>query len=137
PDNNLPRAVVAFWNDALEIGIFHWMVLRAHGEALLSRVHRRAFGYSPRHQDAADLQPKIVVQAAGVVLLHYEDRESWPAAVLATFGFGSFGELAFAPVFFKRHDCAPADGTRGRGRQRGRENLSRDRPVSDRRRCVW
>ena len=72
PDDHLSRAILALRYDTFEGGVFQGVILGAHGQV----VHRRGFGevfrHRPRHQHAVVLQPEVVVQASGVMLLDDE-----------------------------------------------------------------
>ena len=48
------------------------MILNLHGEALVGRVERWAFGYGPGLEHAFHFEPEVVVQAGSPVLLHHE-----------------------------------------------------------------
>ena len=74
PDDDGPRAVLAFRDHALVAGVAHGVVLGHHGEAFVRGGVGRAFGDGERLEDAVDFEADIVVQAAGVVLLDDEDQ---------------------------------------------------------------
>jgi hypothetical protein len=69
-------------NHTLELGIFEGMVLRAYGQTLIGRVHRRSLGHCPGYQNPIDREPEVIVQPTGVVLLN--DKDMPPAPVLDT-----------------------------------------------------
>ena len=69
PDDHVAGAVLLGRDDALEVAVFHRMVLDVPGEALVRRVEAGPFRHGPAHQDAAELQAKVVVKAAGCVFL--------------------------------------------------------------------
>ena len=74
------------------------MILNLHGEALVGRVERWAFGYGPGLEHAFHFEPEVVVQAGSAVLLHHEAV----AGFLLQLGrrLGGFLEAAFTLVFF-------------------------------------
>ena len=50
------------------------MILDLLGEAADLGIEARAFGHRPALEGIADLQPQVVVEAAGMVFLDDEDR---------------------------------------------------------------
>src|SRR5439155_19873296 len=73
PDHHRSGAVLTLRNHPLEIGIFKRMVFRPDGQPLLGRIHGRSFGHRPRNQNTVDREAKVIVQAAGIMLLHDKD----------------------------------------------------------------
>src|ERR1700724_4915142 len=73
PDGDLVGTV---GEGALELRVVNRVVLRATGHPPVLRVDRGAARDRPRHQDAVDLQPKVVVVAARRMML---DHKLWPA----------------------------------------------------------
>ena len=63
---------VAFGNHAFELAVFDWVVFDLHRKPLVSGIERGPFGHGPRHQHARVLQPQVVVQVTGKVLLNAE-----------------------------------------------------------------
>ena len=72
PDAHRATAVLAARDVALERCVLHWMVLGLHREVVDLGVGRRRLRYGPADQDPVPLQPKVVMQAPGVVLLNHE-----------------------------------------------------------------
>ena len=80
PDDHGSSAIVAFGNHAFEVAVFKRMVLDHHGQMLVGRVERGAFGHGPGPQHSFHFQPQIVMQPGGVVLLDHENAAVLPAA---------------------------------------------------------
>ena len=72
PNHHRAAAVLAFGDPALEVEIFQRVVLHVNGQALLSRVQTRPLGDGPRREHAVDLEPEVIVQAAGGMLLDHK-----------------------------------------------------------------
>src|SRR5580693_1348002 len=101
PYHHGSRAVVTFWNIALEIEIRNRMILHLHGQPLVRRIERRSLGHRPRLQHAFHLQAKVVMQPRGSVLLHHK-----PMPRLALHFRRRLRRLFKPPlsfVFLKRH----------------------------------
>src|SRR5215471_710742 len=81
PHHHGATTVLALRNDALEAAVFERMILHLHGEALVGRVEARALGHRPALERAVELEPEIVMEMAGCVLLDHEGqiRRSAPA----------------------------------------------------------
>src|ERR1700724_4522604 len=77
------------------------MILDLHSEALVGGIERRAFGDGPRFQHAIHFQAKVIVQAGGVVLLHYEAVAGFALDFRGR--LGSLLEFSFPFVFFEGH----------------------------------
>ena len=104
PDDDVPRSVLTGGDDALEVAVFERMVLCPSGHASFQRAHRRPSRHGPADQDAADLQPEVVVEAARAMTLHDESprlRLRRPGPLSARLGRAP--EVALAPVAVKRH----------------------------------
>src|SRR5690606_15919536 len=69
PEHHRPSAVLALGDRPLELAVVDRMVLDFHRQALDGRIDARALRHGPALHDAVQLQPEIVVQPAGVVLL--------------------------------------------------------------------
>src|SRR5207248_9005920 len=74
PDQDLPAAVLTFWDLAGELEVFERVVLHVHGEVILLWIRRDAFGDRPRNSHPVLLEPKVPVQPARVVLLDHKPR---------------------------------------------------------------
>ena len=72
PNHHRARAVIAFRDDALKIEIRNRMILHLHCQPLVRRIERRSLRHRPRFQDALHLEPKVIMQPRGIVLLHHE-----------------------------------------------------------------
>ena len=77
------------------------MIFHLHGQAFVGGIERWSFGNGPGFEHAIHLQAKVVMQARGAMFLHYK------AMLRFLFNLprrlGSFGEAAFAFVFFQGH----------------------------------
>ncbi len=69
PEHDRSRAVFAVRDDAFEGAVVDRVVLDAHGEPLVPRVEGRTLRHRPAQEDAAPLQPKVIVQTRRRVLL--------------------------------------------------------------------
>ena len=72
PNHHGTRPVISRRNIALEIGVAHGVVFGLDGHALIGGIQGRAFGNGPGFEHAINRQAKVVMQAAGSVLLHNE-----------------------------------------------------------------
>ena len=72
PNDHISPAVLAGGNRAFEIEVVERMILDVECGSLDVGVEARSLGHSPADQYAIDLQPKIVVEAAGAVPLDDE-----------------------------------------------------------------
>src|SRR4029450_1519102 len=71
-DADLAGAVVAFGDRALEAAVLEWMVLRPNGQPPVAEGEGEPSRHGPRGQRAVLLQPKVVVEPGGPVLLDHE-----------------------------------------------------------------
>src|SRR5256885_16053574 len=62
PDNDFATAVLPLGNGAFKFAVIIWMIFDLNREALVGRIHRRAFGHGPGFEDTVQLQAKVVVQ---------------------------------------------------------------------------
>ena len=95
-----PGAVVVPGDHALEVGILDGVILDVHGQTLLVGADRRTLGNGPTLQDAAHLQPQVIVHGPGGVLLHHEQASG--RGDLAPECFRSTLRIALAAVFIQR-----------------------------------
>src|SRR6266581_5658213 len=118
PNDDLARAIVAFWNHAFEITVIDGMIFGQHGEALLGGVQTGTLRNGPRAEHAFHFEPEIVVQPRGVMLLNDEAV----AALLFYFArrFGGLIELPLPFIFVKAH-LAPIISGMGRMRIKKKE----------------
>ncbi len=110
PDDDVARAVLLGRDDALEVEVLDRVVLDVDGHPPDLGVEGGALRDGPAHEDAADLEPEVVVEPRGAMTL---DDEA--AAAPADLGvrraggrFGRLGEVALAAVFLEGHqrECA-------------------------------
>src|ERR1700679_404086 len=105
PDGDIAGSV---GDGVLALRVVNRVVLRATGHPPVLRVDRGAARDRPRHQDAVDLQPKVVVVAARRMML---DHELWPATApfSASRLLGTPPRTPLSPVIAQTHDgCVPA-----------------------------
>ena len=122
PHDHVTAAVLTFGDHALEVEVLERMVLDVHREVTLTPGSRVSpFGTAQLDQHAADLQPEVVVQAAGPVLLHHEARRAFGVGAehLAR-GLGRAREVALLVI--------PVQGAGRRPRSHG-SSLPVDRRV--------
>jgi hypothetical protein len=101
PDDHLAGAVLLGRNRAFEVRVRDRVVLDLHGHPLVVRVVAGAFRHGPAFHRAVELEPEIVVQAAGPVLLDHEGEHVLPR--LAAVGrLGRDIEIAFGFIGFER-----------------------------------
>ncbi len=74
PDDDVTAAVLAPRDHPLEVGVLDGMVLDVDRQPARRRVERWTLGHRPAHQDAVELQPEVVVEAAGAMALHHESQ---------------------------------------------------------------
>ncbi len=101
PDDDLAGAVLALRNLAFELVVGDGVVFHLDGHALDGRIVAGPFGHRPAFHGAVQLQPEIVVQPGGPVLLDHEGPRG--GAGLAAGGrFRRDVEVALLPVLRKR-----------------------------------
>src|SRR5262245_51778060 len=72
PDHHRAAAVFALRDGSLEVAVLERMILHLHGEALVGGVEAGPLGHRPALQGALELEPEVVVESAGRVLLDHE-----------------------------------------------------------------
>src|SRR5262249_47235993 len=72
PDHHRPCAVLGLRNLAFEGRVLEWVILGAYGEAAVLRIVARLLRNRPALQNAAVLEPEVVMESRGVVPLHDE-----------------------------------------------------------------
>lgn len=72
PDDDGSGTVLPGWYRAFKAAVGNRVVLDVDRHALFLRIEARPLGHRPAHQDAVQLQAKVVVQPGGPVLLHDE-----------------------------------------------------------------
>ena len=65
PEVDVPGAVLAARDVALEVGVLHRVVLDVHRQRALARAQRHAARQRPAQQHAVALEPQVVVQPRG------------------------------------------------------------------------
>lgn len=73
PHDRGSGAVLPLRNHTLELGVVERMRFHVHGEPLVRGIGRWPFGHRPRLQRPFPLQPQVLVQVAGVVLVQHEE----------------------------------------------------------------
>src|SRR5271170_937930 len=76
PDDHRAAAIFSLRDRAFEIEIFERMVLGSHGQAFVGDHQAWSLRNGPAQQDPFVLEPEIVMQPSGVVLLQDEARTS-------------------------------------------------------------
>ena len=117
PDQHRAAAVLALRDRPLERAVFERMVLDRDRKPLLAGDQARAARHRPALQDAVQFEPKIVVEAPRVVLLH-DETVSAPGAADVGLGSGVAAKLRLARYCLERH-CQPALLARARLRACG------------------
>src|SRR5437762_895970 len=74
PEHHGPAAVLAARNDALEAVVLDRMILDFDGEPSRRWIEARSLRDGPALHDAAELEPEVVVEVTGGVLLD-DERE--------------------------------------------------------------
>ena len=123
PDDHVAGAVLPRGDDAFEVEVLDRVVLDVDGHPPDGRVERRALGDRPRHQDAVDFEPEVVVQARRPVAL--DDEATGPRGARAVAfigvpgvagGLGRPGEVALAVIVLQRHAISvPKTARSGKG----------------------
>ncbi|KAG1251901.1 hypothetical protein G6F68_012041 [Rhizopus microsporus] len=72
PDDDLAGAVPALGYLAFELGVREGMIFHLHGHALDGGIVAGALGHRPALHRAVQLQPEVIMQPAGPVLLDDE-----------------------------------------------------------------
>src|SRR5262245_43004806 len=72
PDHHRAAAVFALRDGSLEVAVLERMILHLHGEALVGGVEAGPLGHRPALEGALELEPEVVVEPAGHVLLDHE-----------------------------------------------------------------
>src|SRR5690606_22867549 len=93
-------AVFALGNRAFERRVIEGVIFRAHGESLDAGVAAWAIRHGPAFENAVQLQPEIVVQTPGIVLLD-EVRMAGCCAGRAGW-LGGAREVPLAAICLKR-----------------------------------
>jgi len=78
------------------------MVLNLHGQALVRRSSRRAFGHGPAFENTVQLKAQIVMDVRGSMLLH-DENQLLPPAMCNRARLRRFPEMAFLAIVSQRH----------------------------------
>ena len=99
PDHHRPRPVLTFGDRSLELAILEGMVLDVHRQPLVARIQAGALGGRPAHQHAIELEPEVVVQLPGRVLVDHEGPTDTRARLLGgVSGHGLFRRAGVGPA---------------------------------------
>src|SRR5215218_4213921 len=96
PNDHRAAAILALRDDALEGEVFERMVLGMDRKALLAEGKARPARDGPALQHPVELEPQIVVEAAGIVLLHAEAVAG--GGLRAALRLRGAGEVALAAI---------------------------------------
>ena len=99
PQDDGAGAVVVLGDHALEVGVLDGVILDVHRQPFFVGADGRTLGNCPALQDAAHLQPQVIVQRPGGVLLDHEQTAG--RGDLAAERLGSALGVALAPVFIQ------------------------------------
>ena len=101
PDPHAAGAVVSGGDLAREVDVAQRVVLDVHRETVALRVVRDALRDRPGDEHAIAFEPQVPMQAARVVLLHYEAGAPPGTTILAR-RLGGAGEVPFGVVLAER-----------------------------------
>src|SRR5215831_15053810 len=105
PDKHSAAAVLALGDDALEVAVLDRVILDVHGQPLVRGIEARPLGDRPALENAFELEPKIVVEPRGGVLLNHERARRRAGLVRhLTRRLGCFLEIALATILVKPHE---------------------------------
>src|SRR6266850_3084076 len=110
PELHGAAAILVLWNGAFEIAVVQWMIFHLHRQPLVMRIQRGAARDRPGLEDAVELQPEIVVQPAGVMLLDHEPSLLRRRYLALPAWFRGLFEIALFSVggeVSQRHDQIP------------------------------
>src|SRR5438270_1547107 len=99
PDQHRAAAILAFRNRAFERVVLDRMVFDMHGEPFFAGHEAGPARHRPAFHHAVELEPQIVMQAGGRMLLN--DERIAAALDLATARLGGNTELTFLAIFLK------------------------------------
>jgi len=80
PHDHGARAVFAFGDGSLELGVLQRVVLGTRGQPLLAWVEGRALRHRPRGRHLTDLQPEVEMEGRSIMTLY--DEYPAPAPIL-------------------------------------------------------
>ena len=135
PDVDMSRAIVAFGNVSLKLGVFDRVIFYVDGQPLLSYFLRRTLGDGPGCQRSVYLKSEVKVQAASGMSLNHENRVACVAK--AALGFRRLLELSLALVGFQwahwlphRRPETDYKGSTINGRRLSCRKIPRPRPAT-------
>ena len=79
------------------------MIFGAHRQPLVARIKARPLGHRPAQQNAVQLQPQVVMQARGIMLLN-EVGKSFARRGFLGRRLRRLAEIAFSFVLFEGHN---------------------------------
>src|SRR5690606_1597037 len=100
PDDDLSCTVFTFGNLAFKLIVGQWVIFHLHRHAFDSGVQTGALGHGPAFHGAIQLQPQVVMQPAGPMLLYDEGREAVPGSTVFA-GLRCKRKVTLGPVRFK------------------------------------
>ena len=101
PHDHFTGAVMAGGNGAFEAGVVQRMVLDFDRHAARLRIQARTLGHRPALERAVELEPKVVMQLPGRMLLHHEAQRRLAGGVLAA-RLGRGLEVALVAIALQR-----------------------------------
>src|SRR5207249_3688712 len=72
PQHHRAPAVLSLGNDTLELRIVDGVIFNFHRQMFFTLLPGKPFRHRPGFQNSFHLQPEIVMQAAGIVLLNHK-----------------------------------------------------------------
>ena len=98
PQLHSAAAILSVRNRAFKIAVIEWVVFDFHGESLVARIKRRAFGYSPGFEHASQFEPQVVMQTPRRVLLYDEAQSVRTRRRLRPARLSALGEVALGSI---------------------------------------
>src|SRR6185295_1565150 len=95
PDDDVAGAVLLRRDDPFEVEVLDRVILDVDGHPALPGSERGSARHGPRHEDAADLEPEVVMEARRPVTLHDEAPAaggSWAGGAVSRSRFGGLPE---------------------------------------------
>ena len=99
PDDHPSRTVIALRDNPLEIFIIERVVFHHHGQPFYGRIQRDALRDRPALQHPLHLEPEIVMEGTGRVLLD-DKNEAFPPATKRRLRFRGLPEFPFEAMIF-------------------------------------
>ncbi len=96
PQHHRPAAIFLFGNRTLEIAISERVILGPHRQPLVLGIETWPLRHRPAFQDTVQLQPEIIMEAGGVMLLDDEALPTRPPAL--PLGLARLAEIALGVV---------------------------------------